>query len=102
MNTVADGQRLIDEFLARCRGRSGYLESRMRIVRQAVADADANLKNGETEFALTNLAIARHTVGTAIEAFSPFNSEIGSLLMELFTAVDDAITTTVQPAAGEN
>jgi hypothetical protein len=99
MNPAEDGQQLIGEFLEQFQGRSEYLESRMRVVRQAVADAHGNLQNGETEYSLTNLAIARHTVGSAIEALGPFNRGIATRLMELFTVIDDAIVAVVRREA---
>jgi hypothetical protein len=101
MNPAEDGQRLIGEFLEQFQGRSEYLESRMHVVRQAVAYAHGNLQNGETEYSLTNLAIARHTISSAIEALGPFNSGVATRLMELFTVIDDVIVAVVRQEASE-
>lgn len=87
MNSVE----LIAQYFADHSETSSYINGQLRLVQQAATDAATCRERGELDYAVANLAIARHLISSLANIFTLYPSHIWDELIVIFHAVDDEL-----------
>lgn len=82
---------LIEQYFKDHAETSNYINSQLRMVQQAVKDAARCLEHGDNDYAVANLAIARHLIAAVTDIFTLYPSHIWSELITIFHSVDDEL-----------
>ena len=82
---------LIEEYFRDHTGTSSYIDGQLLLAQAAVKDADRCLERGEKDYAVANLAIARHLINELSNILMLYPSHIWDELIILFHAVDNEL-----------
>jgi len=82
---------LIEQYFNDHAETSSYINGQLRLVQQAVKDAARCRERGDIDYAVANLAIARHLIDAVANIFTLYPSHIWSELISIFHSVDDEL-----------
>jgi len=82
---------LIEKYFDHHAGKSSYIDARLRLVEQAINDADRCLERKDKQFAVANLAIARNVITGVVEVITPFHNPLRDELITIYHSADNAI-----------
>src|ERR1043166_8241802 len=86
-----DFYELIKEYFADHSETSSYINGQLLLVQQAVMDADSCRENGNPDYAIANLVIARHLIDSLARILELYPSHIWDDLVIIFHAVDNKL-----------